>query len=192
MNSEQNSDGIFVAWDERYAIGIPLIDAQHQELIRMTNELYKACLEEGDAGARLFKATIKAAVDYVKFHFSAEEKLLENVDYPQIAVHKKQHEEFAIKILEEVTNFEEGKKFVPNAFVRFLRDWILSHIALMDKKYAEYILNLKRQGKLCETLEKQVENRGGTAVSSGVRDEAPPFTPHTPLNPLTTLQPELS
>jgi hemerythrin len=159
MNAVQNSDNIFVKWDERYAIGIPLIDDQHHELIRVTNELYKACLEEDDAGKGHFKAAIKAAVDYVKYHFSAEEKLLENVDYPQIVAHKKQHEEFIMKILKEAANFEEGKKFVPNGFVRFLRDWILSHIAVMDKKYAEYIFYLKRQGKLCETLEKQMNNR---------------------------------
>jgi hemerythrin len=159
MTSAEYNDDLYVEWDGRYEIGIPLIDGQHRELIRLTNELYKACLEGDDAGRELFKVAIKAAVDYVKFHFSAEEKLLENVDYPQILVHKRQHEEFVIKILAETKNFEEGKKFVPNGFVRFLRDWILSHIGVMDKKYAGYILNLKRQGKLCETLEKQMNNQ---------------------------------
>jgi hemerythrin len=159
MTTGDYSDDLYVEWDGRYAIGIPLIDEQHQELIRLTNELYKACLKSDAAGKELFKVAIKAAVDYVKFHFSAEEKLLENVDYPQIVVHKKQHEEFIMKVLAEAKNFEEGKKFVPNVFVRFLRDWILSHIAVMDKKYAAYIFDLKRQGTLCETLEKIINKK---------------------------------
>jgi hemerythrin len=159
MTTDDYNDDLYVEWDVRYEIGIPLIDCQHQELIRLVNELYKACLEGDGVGKEYFKVAVKAAVDYVKFHFSAEEKLLENVDYPQIIVHKKQHEEFAMKILAEVKNFEEGKKFVPNAYVRFLRDWILSHIAVMDRKYAEYILSLKRQGKLCETLDKKINNQ---------------------------------
>jgi hemerythrin len=159
MTSAAFSDDLYVEWDGRYEIGIPLIDGQHKELIRLTNELYKACLEGDDAGKELFRVAVKAAVDYVKFHFSAEEKLLENVDYPQILVHKRQHEEFVMKIISESKNFEEGKKFVPNVFVRFLRDWILSHIGVMDKKYAEYIFNLKRQGTLCETLDKIINKK---------------------------------
>jgi hemerythrin len=45
-------------------------------------------------------------------------------------------------------NFENGKHFVPNMFVRFLRDWIVHHIAITDTKYADYIRNIKKQGSL--------------------------------------------
>jgi hemerythrin len=145
-------DEVFVEWDDRYSVGIQLIDDQHKELIRLTNELYKGCLA-GDAAARsYFMTAVKGTVDYVKYHFAAEEKLLENAKYPDIAEHKKQHELFVKQILDDVQSFQGGKKFVPNVFVRFLRDWILSHIAVMDKCYSVYILNLKKQGALCETL----------------------------------------
>ncbi|HOV15815.1 MAG TPA: hemerythrin, partial [Spirochaetota bacterium] len=53
--------------------------------------------------------------------------------------HKLAHEEFIKKILEEVKNFETGKQFVPNHFVRFLRDWTLEHIAIEDKKYETFL-----------------------------------------------------
>jgi hemerythrin len=54
-----------------------------------------------------------------------------------------------IKVLQDVRDFENGKKFVPNLFVRYLKDWILAHIAVEDKKYAEHILALKRQKNSC-------------------------------------------
>jgi hemerythrin len=139
---------IFVEWDDRYLIGIPLIDDQHKELIRLTNNLYEACLVGGEAARVNFRETIRGTVDYVKFHFAAEEKILENVKYPGIAAHKKEHESFVIKVLADVKNFEEGKTFVPNIFVRYLKDWILTHIAVEDKKYAEYILDLKKRNTL--------------------------------------------
>ncbi|MDR1248507.1 MAG: bacteriohemerythrin [Treponema sp.] len=133
-----------VEWDDRYSVGIPLIDGQHKELIRLTNELYKSCLAGGEAAGASFITAVKGTVDYVNYHFRMEEKLLQTVKYPEFAEHKKQHEEFVKQILEEAQSFEEGKKFVPNVFVRYLRDWILSHIAVMDKKYAAYILEMKK------------------------------------------------
>ncbi|MDR3161296.1 MAG: bacteriohemerythrin [Spirochaetaceae bacterium] len=142
------SGNVIVEWDDRYLVGIPLVDDQHKELIRLTNTLYESCLQGDEAARASFKEAIRATVEYVKFHFGAEEQILKNVNYPGFAIHKKEHEEFVKQVLEEVKNFEEGKKFVPNLFVRFLRDWTLTHIAVSDKKYAEYILDLKKKGAL--------------------------------------------
>ncbi|MDR0723146.1 MAG: bacteriohemerythrin [Treponema sp.] len=141
-------DRILVEWDDRYLVGIPLVDEQHKELITMTNTLYQGCLE-GDAKAKIyFMQAIHSTVDYVKYHFSAEEKILERINYPDIGEHKREHEGFIRHIFEQVKSFEGGRKFVPNDFVRYLKDWILAHIALSDKKYAQYIINLKKQGLL--------------------------------------------
>ncbi|MDR0597259.1 MAG: bacteriohemerythrin [Treponema sp.] len=137
---------VFVEWDDRYSVGIPLIDDQHKELIRLTNDLYESCLAGEDAARVNFMAAVKGTVDYVKYHFGVEEKLLQNVNYPELTEHKREHEAFVRHILDEVQNFQDGKKFVPNVFVRYLRDWILSHIAVADRKYAAFILAMKKQG----------------------------------------------
>ncbi|MDR0562594.1 MAG: bacteriohemerythrin [Spirochaetaceae bacterium] len=138
----------FIAWEDRYAIGILMVDEQHKELLNLTNALYEACREGDEAAGAIFKDTIRQTVEYVKKHFSAEEQILERVNYPELLAHKQEHEAFVKKVLEEVKNFESGKSFVPNQFVRFLRDWILAHIAVSDKKYADYIFRLKKEGAL--------------------------------------------
>jgi hemerythrin len=141
-------DKVVVEWNERYSLGIPKIDEQHKELLRLTNELYAACLNDDNEAKEQFKNTISALVHYVSEHFSAEERLLERVKYPKYAEHKAEHESFVKKMLEQVSCFKEGKSFVPNNFVRYLKDWILSHIAVSDKHYATYIFALKREKKL--------------------------------------------
>jgi hemerythrin len=142
------SSSTLVEWDDNYLIGIPLIDDQHKELIRLTNDLFNACLKSGEAANEHFKLAIHEMVNYTKFHFSAEEKIMENVKYPELENHKKQHESFVMQVLADVKNFEEGKRFVPNNFVRYLRDWILAHIAVSDKRYSKYIFEIKKQGEL--------------------------------------------
>ncbi|MDR1625354.1 MAG: bacteriohemerythrin [Spirochaetia bacterium] len=136
------TDDILVEWNEKYSVGIDLIDTQHKKLIELTNTLYKGCLTGEAEARRYFQETIQATVDYVKYHFAAEEKLMAHFKYPDLINHKGQHTGFILKILEDVKSFQSGRKFVPNAFVRYLKDWILSHIAVMDQKYADYILNL--------------------------------------------------
>jgi hemerythrin len=89
-------------------------------------------------------------VEYVRFHFSAEQELLLRVKYPGFQEHKKQHDVLVRDILEAVKGYSEGKKFVPNHFVRTLRDWILGHIAHFDKLYASYIVTQKKKGLLSD------------------------------------------
>jgi hemerythrin len=148
LTGDSMQDEFIVEWDSRYTIGIPIIDTQHKKLIDMANRLYMAC-RGGDAAAKaFFREIVHEAVDYVRFHFSTEEKILERISYPDIAPHKKQHEDFVKEIIRQVQSFEEGKKFVPNLFVRYLRDWVLTHIAVSDRQYSDYLINLKKQGIL--------------------------------------------
>ncbi|MDR1231722.1 MAG: bacteriohemerythrin [Spirochaetaceae bacterium] len=139
---------LFIEWDQRYSVGIPKIDDQHKELVRLTNELYDSCMESNEVMTAKFKSTLSALVRYVSEHFGAEERLLQRVNYPRYIDHKREHEDFVKKILEEVKLFNSGKSFVPNNFVRYLKDWTLSHIAVSDKAYSEYLFSLKKSGKI--------------------------------------------
>lgn len=139
-------DNVFVKWEERYAVGIHLIDEQHKQLIELTNSLYLACRQGESVAKEHFGDVLRSAVDYVAFHFSTEEQIMERISYPDFVKHKREHETFVKKVLGDWKEFEEGKSFVPQGFVRFLRDWILSHIAVSDKLFVDYIVRLKKEG----------------------------------------------
>ena len=139
-----------VVWDDKYATGITMIDNQHKELFSLTNELFNACLDGDEMVKTVFKETMERMVAYVRFHFGAEQELLQRINYPQFHEHKKQHEELVLDILDAVKGYNEGKKFVANHFVRTLRDWILSHIALADQLYVSYLAAQKKKGQLSD------------------------------------------
>jgi hemerythrin len=146
--SSTQSKFLFIEWDRRYSVGIPKIDEQHKELVRLTNELYDSCMGDDEEMTARFKSTLSSLVHYVSEHFGAEERLLQRVNYPHYLDHKREHEGFVRKMLDYAKLFRDGKSFVPNNFVRFLKDWILSHIAVSDKQYSEYLLSLKKHGQI--------------------------------------------
>jgi len=137
-----------VVWSERYATGIELIDEQHKELISLTNRLYQACRDGNEVASTVFKEAMSRMVEYVRFHFAAEEKLMGRIKYPQLGEHKKQHEDMVKHILGSANDFKEGKNSVPFNFARALKDWIFSHIAIYDKAFAVYVADLKKKGLL--------------------------------------------
>jgi hemerythrin len=70
---------------------------------------------------------------------------MEATNYPGMAKHKSERKEFAKEVLTEVKNFEEGQAFVPNKFVNYPKEWILSHIAIEDKQLAYHVHDMAKK-----------------------------------------------
>jgi hemerythrin len=138
---------MMVSWSGNFATGIELIDNQHKNLFILTNELYHACRLGGDELDSVFKETMSRMVEYVRFHFATEQELLQRIKYPNYAEHKSAHDSLIKTIIETTTDYGK-KRFVPNNFVRSLKDWIVSHIGHSDKLYAVYITDQKKKGLL--------------------------------------------
>ncbi len=133
----------FIAWNSSYEVGIYSVDTQHKHLVDLTNRLYRACTGEKQDLAKEFQTVMKELVDYVMFHFKDEERIMQEVDYPNFKEHKQKHEQFIKEILSAVSEYTEGQKFVPDNFAFFLRDWLFNHILMTDKVMAKYYLAQK-------------------------------------------------
>ena len=129
-----------VTWSDEYSVQFEAIDNQHKQLVKMTNDLFVGC-EKMDSMSYFMRA-IQGAVTYAKTHFSTEEKYMQQGHYPGFAAHRKEHEDFVEEVLRQVRSFEEGKTS-PLDFAKFLKNWLLNHIAISDKKYAPYLASIK-------------------------------------------------
>ena len=138
-----------VEWNSRLILGIKLMDDQHEKLVQLTNNLHLACLKNREIAKRYFIETAHEAVRYADYHFSTEEQMMIFLGYPEYRNHKREHEGFIKEILRQAFMFADHKNLVPNRFVQYLRDWIMSHIAVCDKAFANYILSYEN----CDILE---------------------------------------
>ena len=134
----------FIAWDPSYEVGIEIVDKQHKHLVYLTGMLYEACLADKGTLDEKFREVMKELVDYVMIHFKDEEKIMEGIKYPQFKEHKQKHEDFVKEVLGSVNAYSQGKAFVANNFVRFLRDWLFDHILIADKAMAKYYFSLNK------------------------------------------------
>jgi len=138
----------FIPWEDEYALGVPLIDEQHEKLVGLLNALYDTCRPENTFAPENFKAAVETLLKHFALHFSTEKNIMARVDYPGAERHNMEHEEFVKNGRAEFNNFKEGRLFVPSNFVNFAGDWTLSHIVMHDKRMVDYILDLAKKGQL--------------------------------------------
>ena len=130
---------LLVHWKEEYCIGVEEIDAQHKSLVDLINML-NADLNSGDANKfKAFQRAARRAVKYVQTHFASEEELMALHGYPELAHQKKRHAEFIRRILDDTSRFERGDELAPKSFLRYLSDWLISHIAEEDAKIGVFL-----------------------------------------------------
>jgi len=133
-----------IRWTDRLSCGIKLIDDQHKGLVAMVNEMFNHVTGNEEDEREYFSSVIEQAVKYVKVHFATEEKIMLAAKSPDYARHKRAHNRFIVTVLDNIHYYETGKKQNLYAFTKYLKDWILSHIALTDKQCFEDVTKLYR------------------------------------------------
>ncbi|OHD60499.1 MAG: hemerythrin [Spirochaetes bacterium GWF1_49_6] len=127
----------YLQWSASLDIKIADIDTQHMKLVDIINSLYDA-MREGK-GKTVLETILDEMADYSVVHFTYEEKILSDNGYPELGRHKFQHDDFVNKVKQFKREFASGKMLVSIEVLNFLRDWLISHIADSDKKYAVYL-----------------------------------------------------
>lgn len=123
---------IIFSWSDEYCVGDADIDNQHRILMELANSL------GDDMGMEEVKGILLQLVHHSKEHFTCEERMMEQIGYPDIAEHKKLHTDmittlgdFCLQKYETADEVHEFRKFV--------YDWIIDHLLHHDKKFFRYV-----------------------------------------------------
>lgn len=126
-------------WTPAIAVGVPLIDQQHQELFKQVNDLM-AGLSAGKGKEEVNKA-LAFLQDYVVQHFGMEEKYMDTHRYPGAETHKAQHKKFVedFLALKKVYEAEGATIRVAMEVQKRVGEWLITHIKRTDKELAEFL-----------------------------------------------------
>lgn len=126
-----------VKWDQSLNTNIAVIDQQHRKLINLVNDLNDAM--RAGKSKEVLKDVLTVLADYTRSHFSAEERLMAQRNYPDLVAHKSQHTEFIDKISDFQKRVDAGSSVVSIDMMNFLTNWILTHIKGTDFKYVPFL-----------------------------------------------------
>jgi hemerythrin len=137
---------MFVQWsDEKYGLGIPEIDRQHQELFLITNQLHECSLSEERS---CLESILKRLYAYTKYHFNSEEAMFKNYGYPQMKSHLDIHGDFTLKVKDQLDWLRKNPLNPLDDIIDFLVSWIINHIHGEDLKYRNYFREKNIEVKL--------------------------------------------
>ena len=125
-------------WTDKLSVKINSIDDEHKKLVALINKLSDA-MSQGQGHKALDDILIEL-VDYTNYHFKYEEDALQKHNYPGFAKHKKMHQEFANKIGETKTQYENGSISLSIPIMNFLTSWLQNHIMKVDAEYSAFLI----------------------------------------------------
>lgn len=126
-----------ITWTEELSVNIAEMDKEHKQLVAMINELHEAMAT--GKGKDVLGGVMTRLVDYTKFHFAAEEKLMSSNQYPGYPNQKTEHDNLTKKVSDIKARLDAGNMVVTVEVMTFLKDWLTKHIMGLDKKYSDFL-----------------------------------------------------
>ncbi|HVN71303.1 MAG TPA: bacteriohemerythrin [Desulfomonilia bacterium] len=126
-----------ISWNDNLSVHVGEIDRQHQQLIKMINDLDDA-MKQGK-GKEVLGKIVKGLSDYTAYHFSTEEKYFSQFGYPAAEVHIREHRTFVDKVTDFKKKFETNRIGLSTDVINFLSDWLKNHIQVTDHKYGPFL-----------------------------------------------------
>eukprot|EP00831_Metopus_contortus_P000717 TRINITY_DN10262_c0_g5_i1.p3 TRINITY_DN10262_c0_g5~~TRINITY_DN10262_c0_g5_i1.p3 ORF type:complete len:223 (-),score=26.42 TRINITY_DN10262_c0_g5_i1:3-671(-) len=129
-----------IVWVDKDSVGIPSIDAQHKQLVGITNKLFVAIMH--DEGERVLQEVLNELADYAEQHFAYEEKLFNEHGYPEDKrkSHTLEHRALTRQVHEFIEEAEAEPATLDIKVFGFLREWMTCHLSKTDSQYSAFLL----------------------------------------------------
>lgn len=129
----------FINWSDKLSVKVEIIDEQHKVLIGIINDLQEAM--QAGRGKAIMNDVLIRLVDYIKMHFSMEEKLMAEYHYPDRIRHESQHFALTSQVGQLYVKVREEKMMVTIETMDFLKNWLNNHILQTDMALGEYLIS---------------------------------------------------
>lgn len=126
-------------WTEDVSMYNAKLDEQHKYIFELVNQIIE--IERLYPKSEQFAEILSKISDYGLQHFRMEESLMQELQYPKLDEHKKDHNRYLHSVAMFNINFKDVNHTDPASVLRFVRGWWHGHIMGRDLDFSRFIRN---------------------------------------------------
>ena len=122
-------------WNDRYNIGVNIIDKEHKKLFRILNKLFEFGQQETKR-PWVCQETVKYFKEHAVRHFRDEEEYMASIGYAGLQTHIRIHNDFrdtTIPALQKELEQTEYSEESVNHFLGVCAGWLIGHTLIEDQ-----------------------------------------------------------
>jgi hemerythrin-like metal-binding protein len=140
-----------LTWRHEWQTGIDWVDRDHHAIADLLNCLAERCARDASLPASAVPRADRAGVlgclddliERARAHFVAEEGFLEDIGYPGLLDHRREH----VMQLAEFSELRRGLEHDPTRTlgteaIQAFKRWFFNHVIAEDRHYAEFYRSL--------------------------------------------------
>jgi hemerythrin len=127
----------FIDWSEFLSVKVDRIDDQHKQLVYLINGLHKR-IQTRDTD-NIMPQVLDKVAEFASFHFSTEERLMEQHGFPSSLIHLEEHKRFVETVSQLQHRLNHNQEDITMETMAFLQDWLYQHLIGTDKSLGEYL-----------------------------------------------------
>ena len=122
-----------VEWDDKYSVGISIIDNEHKRLIGIMNKAI--VLEQNNSAPKEITEVLNEMNKYAQTHFATEEAYMAKFNYPDYENHRREHQAFSIETMAFFDKITNNNRQLICEILEHLKSWLVRHVQGTDTKY---------------------------------------------------------
>ena len=131
-----------IAWNDDFAVGIPAVDQEHQDLIQRINNAYGTLLRQD--GFQVSAIEFLSSIYHdISAHFAREEKLMVDFHYDHYFEHKSDHQHLLDDLADIQFNVQTQNYYDQDILRIHFNAWFGTHFITKDHLLHQYLGSLE-------------------------------------------------
>ena len=122
-----------IEWDDKYSVGMSIIDEEHKKLIDITNMAIVA--KKQNYNSEKTKEVLNEMVEHTYKQFSIKETDMLKFNLPKYLFYRDELLDFMESTIASYKDLTMDNYQLINETLEFFKDWVVNHILKTDKEF---------------------------------------------------------
>jgi hemerythrin-like metal-binding protein len=132
-NQGKNATLQLCRFTEDFDVMSTRMNDDHRRIFAYINTVHQRVKDKSDPSTLL--PTLKELGEFTRHHFQREEEAMQAANYEHLPQQRSAHEKLLGRVAQIIADLDKGADVDMLEVMTFLKDWLTTHILVMDKEY---------------------------------------------------------